>query len=161
MAGGLVDLPTGGRPQVAPINGVPLPPAGSDGRKAGATTDPADPTRLRTQAELSVRSAYSLARYLQRAVQDYSATTPGALGAFPSRLSFVGADEDSTGPEVVSVLGIDARRLILAARADATTCAFLRDDRKVDRVEAVTVGEATSCSAAGAPPFGWREILVD
>ena len=94
-------------------------------------------------------------------MQDYSATTPGALAAFPSELRFVGASSDSTDVKTISVLGADAQRLFLAARADTNTCTYLRDDRATDRVETVTITRTTNCNATDAPPEGWQEILVD
>lgn len=123
-----------------------LPPVDAGDRDAVLTSV------FRVEAEAAAHRATTTVAATYATTGDLASVTAALLSAREPATRFVGPDQPSTSPDVVSYAsGADAAVVAVAARGDI--CAFGRVT--ADMAFAYVTAKTARCRAADAPPSGW------
>ncbi len=113
------------------------------------------PTGGSSATEANLRKALAAAKTFATKDGSYAGATPLAVGAGAPSLVFIGGDEASNDPSVISV-SFTPTLWVAAARSSSGTCYWIRDDI----AGVTTFGTSTDCAAdrlrtASGAASGW------
>lgn len=142
LAWGYVLWPRGGTPE-EPTTEVLTEAVGGSGAADA----------FRVQAEANLASAITTVQGAYAEQGDLRTITPTALGRYDPSLQYVGGEQPSTSPTVVST-SVVGDTVTLAVAGQSGICAFGRVATG-GAVSTVTVRSEEPCRALGAPGSGW------
>ena len=108
---------------------------------------------FRVQAEANLASAITTVQGAYAEQGDLRTITPTALGRYDPSLRYVGGEQPSTSPSVVST-SVIGDTVTLAVAGESGICAFGRVTTG-GAVSTVTVRSEEPCAAVGSPAAGW------
>lgn len=100
------------------------------------------PAKGSSATEANLRTALEAAKAISAKDGSYASATPPAVGAGEPSLVFIGGDEASNDPGVISV-SFTPTLWVAAARSSSGTCYWIRDDIS----QGTEFGTSTDCAA--------------